>query len=701
MGIISSARQAAADIRAARAWRPGAVRALSADFVFRERNTLTGFTEHEHIEAAASWLARAQDAQRDGGVSGRYFIGSGWSSSYPETTGYIVPTMLVLEAEAGIPGFRDRARRCVEFLLDVQLPSGAFPGMEIAHNRERPSIFNSAQILNGLSAWHAATGDETTLAAARRVADWLIDEQDPDGAWRRHLYGHKTYTYMAHAACWLAEFGERVGDARYLDAARRHLEWVLTHVDDSTGWIRDCGFDDGFAETSAVTHTIAYTLWGVLMMSRILGHEHGFAVASRAAYAVARRLELSKRLPARLNDRWKGTTSYSCLTGNAQMALVWLELHRLESDPTLVSVACKAIDLVKRAQRMHATDDGVRGGIPGSDPIWGDYIKLALPNWAAKFFIDALLAKRRALQDLAPLPRESTRAPARIVKGVPRALPRARVHVATTAPAARPQVVLLADEHSQKVEQFLTAWSAWGFQPDAVVIRHVPEPSRRTRLWVFVKEFGVRNLGRRIRGAAPRGQSAHEGSTTPTSGAPVAAVCARRGIPTVAVTSIDDPTDRERVRALNADLFVLAGYGILRQNLLELARLGTVNAHMGLLPQMRGVKVTEWSRFLGVPIGCTIHLIDAGIDTGDILLFENVDASGADTIAELRRRVDVAQVKALGQVVRWIAEHGTLPPRYSQRDDEGRQYFEMHADLSAVLESELQSEAAEAREAAD
>ncbi|HKV51954.1 MAG TPA: beta-L-arabinofuranosidase domain-containing protein, partial [Gemmatimonadaceae bacterium] len=399
------ARRIADTIVTTRAWRPATLAALGAGVMHRGRNEELGLTDRDHLVAAAGWLARAQDAQTDGGVSGRYHLGRGWSSSYPETTGYLVPTMLALESEAGVVGFRDRARRAIEFLLGVQLAGGGFPGMEIAQNREQPSIFNSAQILNGLTAWHRATGDEDVLRAAHRVADWLTAEQDQDGAWRRHLYGSgRTYTYMAHAGCWLAEFGAHIGDARYLDAARRHLCWVLTHVDESRGWIDDCGFDDGSGERTAVTHTIAYTIWGILLMSNILGDERGMAVARRAARAVARRLGLSKWLPGRLDARWRPAATYACLTGNAQMALIWLELHRLEGDPALVNAALRAIDLVKRAQMVQSGDPGLRGGVAGSDPIWGGYIELAVPNWAAKFFIDALLAKARALASLAQLP---------------------------------------------------------------------------------------------------------------------------------------------------------------------------------------------------------------------------------------------------------------------------------------------------------
>ena len=46
-------------------------------------------------------------------------------------------------------------------------------------------------------------------------------------------------------------------------------------------------------------------------------------------------------------------------------------------------------------QRLDAADPGVRGGIAGSDPVWGDYLGFTYPNWAAKFTADALLADPR------------------------------------------------------------------------------------------------------------------------------------------------------------------------------------------------------------------------------------------------------------------------------------------------------------------
>jgi len=62
----------------------------------RRRMRPRGRSDRAHLAATADWLARAQEVNGDGGVAGRYHLRRGWSSSYPETTGYAIPTLLRL-----------------------------------------------------------------------------------------------------------------------------------------------------------------------------------------------------------------------------------------------------------------------------------------------------------------------------------------------------------------------------------------------------------------------------------------------------------------------------------------------------------------------------------------------------------------------------------------------------------------------------
>src|SRR3546814_12665693 len=82
-----------------------------------------------------------------------------------------------------------------------------------------------------------------------------------------------------------------------------------------------------------------------------------------------RRLELSRILPGVLNHKWQSVERSQCLTGNAQLALIWFQLSRTTGDLRFANAAFKAIDLLCCAQDVNNTNPGIRGGIAGSYPI--------------------------------------------------------------------------------------------------------------------------------------------------------------------------------------------------------------------------------------------------------------------------------------------------------------------------------------------
>ena len=632
--------------------------------------------------AAASWLARAQDATTDGGVSGRYRLSGGWTSSYPETTGYIIPTFLGLAADDENAGFFHRAERCVSFLLPLQLKEGAFPGGEIAENRTRPSVFNTAQIINGLHAWHRATGDQAALAAACRAADWLVSIQDGDGAWRQHAYQNVATTYSSHAACWLAELGADLREASYLDAARRHAEWVIGHQDAETGWIDACGFTaQDHAERRAVTHTIAYTLVGLLHTTECVGMIEGVAHVRRAADGLLRRLELSGWLPGVLDHRWRARSTFACLTGNVQIALLWMRLSERTGDLRYLNAALKAIDLVKNAQDLHNANLNIRGAVAGSDPLWGDYVGLTWPNWAAKYLIDALRAKRSALQTIEQQVNESP------TPGHPMRLPGLPAQV---RPGAEPlRAVVYSCPVSSKVKTIVDACEANGIRVAAVLIERPGEQPALERLWDRVREDGLDGLRAAVTGRLPAAAPSSSPSPIADADDDVRSLCASRQIRVIDVGSLARSDSVAVVRELAPDLAIYAGGGILRPDILAVPRLGTLNAHMALLPQFRGMNVAEWSVLSGATVGCSVHLLDRGIDTGDVLATDLVDIEGVQSIAALRERVDRAQRTLLESVIAYVGRAGALPPRAAQRAEDGVQYYRMHSALQRVTERRL------------
>ena len=101
------------------------------------------------VTEAIGWLCRAQDHSRlkDGGVARDYSLINGWNASYPETTGYIVPTMIACAQSFNDESLKERARNMLDWLVSIQLPDGGFQGGLIDSQPVVPVTFNTGQIM--------------------------------------------------------------------------------------------------------------------------------------------------------------------------------------------------------------------------------------------------------------------------------------------------------------------------------------------------------------------------------------------------------------------------------------------------------------------------------------------------------------------------------------------------------------------------
>lgn len=136
---------------------------------------------------------------------------------------------------------------------------------------------------------------------------------------------------------------------------------------------------------------------------------------------------------------------------------------------------------------------------------------------------------------------------------------------------------------------------------------------------------------------------------------------------------VSGPRNSARMRAdlarLRPDLIVLAGIGIVSNELLTIPRLGTVNMHLGLLPWVRGNDVIAHSILRGVPPGLTCHLVDPGIDTGPILVRRLLDAARPEmSLAGLEAASVIAGAELLAEIVAAIATSGRLPTATVQQE---------------------------------
>jgi len=134
-----------------------------------------------------------------------------------------------------------------------------------------------------------------------------------------------------------------------------------------------------------------------------------------------------------------------------------------------------------------------------------------------------------------------------------------------------------------------------------------------------------------------------------------------RGLPVSQPPSLKSPEAQTELRAVDADVMVVAAYGlILPQAVLDLPRLGCLNIHASLLPRWRGAAPIQRAILAGdVETGITIMQMDAGLDTGAMLSKTMVPIRDDDTAASLH---DVLAAAGASAIVAALANYATLVP---------------------------------------
>ncbi|MDR0736538.1 MAG: methionyl-tRNA formyltransferase [Zoogloeaceae bacterium] len=127
-----------------------------------------------------------------------------------------------------------------------------------------------------------------------------------------------------------------------------------------------------------------------------------------------------------------------------------------------------------------------------------------------------------------------------------------------------------------------------------------------------------------------------------TRPSPVKALALRHGIEVLQPLSLKaNPAAWERIRAQQADALIVAAYGlILPQSVLEMPRFGAINIHASLLPRWRGAAPIPRAILAGdATSGVTLMQMDAGLDTGALLISAATPIYARDTAASLHDRL--------------------------------------------------------------
>jgi hypothetical protein len=252
------------------------------------------------------------------------------------------------------------------------------------------------------------TRNERYLASAIRAGDFLLSVQDPDGAWRKSLSRYASaamgsYTYNTRTAWALRVLGDAAGDPAYTKGAVQNVKFALRQQL-RNGWLKNNCLSE---PKRPLVHTIAYSLRGILEVGIAENNAAFVAAARKGADALLAAQRPDGSLPGRFDAEWHPAVEWSCLTGNAQMGLVWGRLHQVTGEGKYLEGLVRANQYGRAVQWLGTGNPGLDGGISGSSPLNGEYGPFEVLNWAVKFFADALMLERAIVKDGAVARRET------------------------------------------------------------------------------------------------------------------------------------------------------------------------------------------------------------------------------------------------------------------------------------------------------
>lgn len=340
----------------------------------------------EKLETALSnnleWLLKSFAVNRGAGSSGTRTMRGSWGAVYPETTGYLIPTLYHTATYLGNEEGKAMAMNQLAFLDSIANEDGSY---QQSPELSEPIVFDTAQILHGLLFFSSMVDQpKATLNRTKLTADWLGTQLDDEGQFTAFNYveGYNP-SYYARIA-WAMAAAELIKYSRPRTKTKTLIKKIAEMQNENFSF-SSWGF---YPDEPGLTHTIAYTLRGLWECGEILNDRKLKKKVRLSMNRLSEEITEHGAVAASYDQKWKGDYSYICATGNAQLALLYLILYeRSGAKQNLEHVELLLRPLLAKQNKILLN----KGAIPSSIPMKGKYQRFKYTNWTQKFFCDALL----------------------------------------------------------------------------------------------------------------------------------------------------------------------------------------------------------------------------------------------------------------------------------------------------------------------
>jgi hypothetical protein len=175
-----------------------------------------------HIGAAVGWLIEAQKACGGLGYAHSFHLLEGWQPAYPETSGYIIPTLWRVHAKYGDARLPNSIAAAALWLASIQQADGSFCDL---HGRRQ--VFDTGQILAGFNFLVERAPQPVDVERLKHAAQWLCAVQERDGSFVTHAYHGVPHAYYARVGAALATAGRLTDVDAFRAAGLANLRWTL------------------------------------------------------------------------------------------------------------------------------------------------------------------------------------------------------------------------------------------------------------------------------------------------------------------------------------------------------------------------------------------------------------------------------------------------------------------------------------------
>ncbi len=347
--------------------------------------SLGGTKTLEHaLDKNLNWIKLSFQVNNNLGSSAHQTISGKWSISYPETTGYLVPTLLSASLYKDDEELSQLAHRQLIYFKSINSIDGGF----YSNNQKNKKLFfDNSQIQFGLIALYKLNNDQIKNTLIDNY-NWLLEQIEPDKPIINNSYKTDYIPSYFSRSCWALLETEQVLNIDHSHKTYSLLDLVKNKKNKNHSF-KSWSFD---GRDRAFSHSIIYAFRGLLESAIILKDQTLIDQTLDSVKYINQEIvpKFKNQLWGSYDQKWKPDTSYICSVGNAQFCLLLLLSYKITDDPSyLKNIVALARPLISSQNNILNSQ---KGALPSSIPIWGKYQRFNYTNWTQKFYTDLLLS---------------------------------------------------------------------------------------------------------------------------------------------------------------------------------------------------------------------------------------------------------------------------------------------------------------------